>query len=77
MMISSAILVLATLPGLGMAPFLINHPLLINQWIEQRETALARAKMAGADGIDSHMLRADSPLPPLRVIQHLGEICYW
>ena len=28
--------------GLGMAPFLINHPLLINQWIEMRETALAR-----------------------------------
>ena len=27
--------------GLGMAPFLINHPQLIAQWITQRETALA------------------------------------
>lgn len=30
--------------GLGMAPFLINHPLLINQWIYCREQALALAK---------------------------------
>jgi hypothetical protein len=30
--------------GLGMAPFLINHPLLINQWVHMRETALALAK---------------------------------
>lgn len=28
--------------GLGMAPFLVNHPLLIGRWILQRETALAR-----------------------------------
>ncbi len=28
--------------GLGMAPFLINHPTLINSWINARETALAR-----------------------------------
>jgi len=28
--------------GLGMAPYLINHPLLIANWIEVRETALAR-----------------------------------
>ncbi len=31
--------------GLGMAPFLINHPQLINQWIHAREQALALAKM--------------------------------
>ena len=30
--------------GLGMAPFLINHPLLINQWVHMRETALSLAK---------------------------------
>ncbi len=30
--------------GLGMAPFLINHPQLIDQWITSRETALAIAK---------------------------------
>ena len=28
--------------GLGMAPFLISHPKLINQWLLMRETALAR-----------------------------------
>ena len=28
--------------GLGMAPYLINHPELFSQWVEKRETALAR-----------------------------------
>ena len=59
--------------GLGMAPFLINHPLLINQWIEQRETALARAVMAGSDGINSAVLARLQAITA-RVIQHLGEI---
>lgn len=35
--------------GLGMAPFLINHPLLINQWIHMRETALSLVKQEVAD----------------------------
>jgi hypothetical protein len=30
--------------GLGMAPFLINHPKLIHSWIHARETALARVR---------------------------------
>ncbi|MDC0360722.1 hypothetical protein OAN80_02930 [Alphaproteobacteria bacterium] len=30
--------------GLGMAPFLLNHPMLINNWIMARETALARIR---------------------------------
>ena len=30
--------------GLGMAPFLINHPALIHSWIKSRETALARVR---------------------------------
>jgi len=30
--------------GLGMAPFLIGHPKLINAWISARETALARVR---------------------------------
>ena len=30
--------------GLGMAPFLINHPRLINSWIAARETGLARVR---------------------------------
>ena len=35
--------------GLGMAPFLVNHPKLINQWILMRETALARCLCQSAD----------------------------
>ena len=31
--------------GLGMAPFLINHPTLIHSWINARETALARVRL--------------------------------
>lgn len=30
--------------GLGMAPFLINHPILFNNWIAAREDALARVR---------------------------------
>ena len=30
--------------GLGMAPFLVNHPLLLNAWILARETAIARVR---------------------------------
>lgn len=30
--------------GLGMAPFLINHPSLVHAWINARETALARVR---------------------------------
>lgn len=30
--------------GLGMAPFLINHPSLLNNWMMARETALARVR---------------------------------
>lgn len=30
--------------GLGMAPFLVSHPELINNWMEARETALARVR---------------------------------
>ncbi len=30
--------------GLGMAPFVVNHPVLLNQWILARETALARVR---------------------------------
>lgn len=30
--------------GLGMAPFLVNHPGLLNAWIMARETALARVR---------------------------------
>ncbi|MFK7836542.1 MAG: hypothetical protein AB8B60_10005 [Sulfitobacter sp.] len=30
--------------GLGMAPFLVNHPVLLNNWMMVRETALARVR---------------------------------
>lgn len=30
--------------GLGMAPFLVNHPTLLHAWIDARETALARVR---------------------------------
>ncbi len=30
--------------GLGMAPFLVNHPVLVNAWARTRETALARVR---------------------------------
>ena len=30
--------------GLGMAPFLMNHPALLHAWMEARETALARVR---------------------------------
>ncbi|AGI66691.1 hypothetical protein OAN307_c09760 [Octadecabacter antarcticus 307] len=30
--------------GLGMAPFLVSHPMLLNAWITSRETALARVR---------------------------------
>ena len=34
--------------GLGMAPYLVNHPLLISRWVEMRELALARIRTLGA-----------------------------
>ena len=30
--------------GLGMAPFLVNHPVLLNNWMLTRETAIARVR---------------------------------
>ncbi|MEL6841410.1 MAG: hypothetical protein AAFP85_19165, partial [Pseudomonadota bacterium] len=30
--------------GLGMAPFLVNHPLLLDAWMQVRETAIARIR---------------------------------
>lgn len=33
--------------GLGMAPYLINHPMLINRWVEMRELALGLVRSLG------------------------------
>lgn len=42
--------------GLGMAPFLINHPALLDAWIQARETALARVR--AIDKVSPEQLQA-------------------
>ena len=42
--------------GLGMAPFLVNHPLLLHKWILARETALARVRSYGDTTLKSRQL---------------------
>ncbi|MGI9271973.1 MAG: hypothetical protein ACR2QT_09365 [Woeseiaceae bacterium] len=57
--------------GLGMAPYLINHPLLISRWIEVRETALARVletTTPNAEKLDQLLCVAR------KSIRHLQEI---
>ncbi len=39
--------------GLGMAPFLVTHPALLNAWITARETALARVRALPAANADT------------------------
>ena len=45
--------------GLGMAPFLINHPALIHAWINARETALTRVRQLphAKDGMIADLTR--------------------
>lgn len=57
--------------GLGMAPYLINHPLLINNWIEVRETALARVLNGG---VPDETSRGHFICLMLKAMQHLKEI---
>ena len=57
--------------GLGMAPYLINHPLLINNWIEVRETALARVL---SQAIPDDVSRGNFICLALKAKQHLEEI---
>ncbi|MEZ5933297.1 MAG: hypothetical protein R3F54_15365 [Alphaproteobacteria bacterium] len=42
--------------GLGMAPFLVSHPMLINNWIVCRETALARVRGLAKASVDEKTL---------------------
>ncbi|MDH3663000.1 MAG: hypothetical protein OEU92_23745 [Alphaproteobacteria bacterium] len=42
--------------GLGMAPFLVSHPMLINNWIFSRETALARVRALTSASADEKAL---------------------
>ncbi|QNI02954.1 hypothetical protein HXW73_08420 [Halomonas sp. SH5A2] len=55
--------------GLGMAPFLINHPQLIAQWVTQRETALALAQRQSPGNEERERLITLTR----RAIQHLAE----
>lgn len=41
--------------GLGMAPYLVGHPKLLNAWVTARETALARVR--AVDALDDSRLR--------------------
>ncbi len=56
--------------GLGMAPFLISHPILLNNWMQVRETALARVRaVATIDGpAIAHFLQLTD-----RVARHLEQ----
>lgn len=56
--------------GLGMAPFLVSHPMLLNAWVTARETALARVRaiefLSQADIETLYRLT-------MRAAQHLAE----
>ena len=44
--------------GLGLAPFIVNHPLLFNNWIAAREDAIARVcALSGASTEDVSLFR--------------------
>lgn len=55
--------------GLGMAPYLINHPQLISRWIEMRELALARVMATRVDA--ESRVRLDQLLTRAR--RHIEE----
>jgi hypothetical protein len=55
--------------GLGMAPFLVSHPLLLHSWMISRETALARVRDAQIDAGAAQRLIALAR----RAAQHLLE----
>lgn len=55
--------------GLGMAPFLVSHPLLLHSWMASRETALAQVRAA----VLTHDQVQDLLRLRRRVAQHLLE----
>jgi hypothetical protein len=57
--------------GLGMAPYLINHPQLVSRWIEIRETALARVAKYGQATADRCKALGDMLA---KAAQHLSEV---
>jgi hypothetical protein len=56
--------------GLGMAPFLVSHPLLLDAWMQARETALARVR--ALPRLSAEELSALQRLAR-RAARHLGE----
>jgi hypothetical protein len=69
--------------GLGMAPFLVHHPVLLNNWIVARETALARVRAVAEAGsprrchfddilrrscLAADAWRVDDPAQSLRIV---------
>ena len=56
--------------GLGMAPFLVNHPVLLNNWMLVRETALARVR--AIEALDDAQVACLSNLAE-RAARHLQE----
>ena len=55
--------------GLGMAPYLISHPHLLNAWFQTRERALARVRALGPGELEFERARKLAR----RVSQHLAE----
>ena len=56
--------------GLGMAPFLVSHPMLLNAWITARETALARVR--AIEALSAGQIEKIYALT-IRAAQHLAE----
>ncbi len=56
--------------GLGMAPFLVSHPLLLDAWMRARETALARVRATGS--LDAGLQARMTDLTT-RVSRHLAQ----
>jgi hypothetical protein len=57
--------------GLGMAPFLVRHPVLLDQWMRGRETALARVLAVGHADAPT-LARARSLLA--RAARHIAQV---
>ena len=56
--------------GLGMAPFLVNHPMLLDAWMQVRETAIARVR--AVPSLDGDQISRIYALVT-RAAQHLAE----
>jgi hypothetical protein len=56
--------------GLGMAPFLVNHPMLLDAWMQVRETAIARVR--AIPSLDADQIARIYQLTT-RAAQHLSE----